>query len=93
MKVLKIIALTLMALVLTPLTHAQAQPDLRSKLSSATLAVYQGKLGCGYTSVDSWFGPVQVWGCQFKPRFTCTATIVAHVDDVYEGLTLHGALF
>jgi Trypsin-like peptidase domain len=46
------------------------------KLSAATLAVYQGKQICKWNEAQSIFGSEWVWGCEFKSRFTCTATVI-----------------
>jgi Trypsin-like peptidase domain len=50
--------------------------DFQDTLSKATLSVYQGKQICEFSSVDTIFGPMKIWGCSFKRRFTCTATVI-----------------
>ncbi len=54
----------------------QPKPDYSEELSKATLAVYSGKQVCEYKPEDTFFGPVDFWGCKFESRFTCTATVV-----------------
>ena len=52
------------------------QPKFIDTLSKATVAVYAGKQECGYKVVDSFFGPVDVWSCEFETHFTCTGTVI-----------------
>lgn len=55
---------------------AKAQSDFPETLSKATLAVYSGKQVCDYKVVEGWFSSYDVWGCEFKSHFTCTATVI-----------------
>jgi hypothetical protein len=62
--------------------------DFQQTLSQATLSVYQGKQICEFSSVDTIFGPMKIWGCSFKRRFTCTATVIAQESPYdYVGLS------
>jgi hypothetical protein len=71
------------ALLFTPASKAQD-----AKLASATLAVYHGKQECGYVEVPSFFWVDKVWTCEFKAKFTCTATVIeTDGDGSYLALT------
>ena len=52
------------------------QANFSDNLSKATLAVYSGKQVCQYDTEETFFGLLDFWGCKFKSRFTCTATVV-----------------
>jgi hypothetical protein len=69
-----VLAITLLATSLT--VTAKPAPAFSDTLSKATLAVYAGKQVCGYKPVDTFFGLIDVWSCEFKTHFTCTATVV-----------------
>ena len=76
------------------LAQAQEAPKpeapFTQTLSKSTLAVYRGKQICKYTLEDMgfFFGSEYVWGCEFKTKFTCTATVIGQLDEhVYVGLT------
>jgi hypothetical protein len=68
---------------------AQNDPKpFRETLSAATLSVYTGKQVCQWTKIDTFFGPFNVWTCDFKRHFTCTGTVIAaDGEGHYEGLT------
>lgn len=71
------LALALMALSLFAIpASAKTQPTFSDALSKSTLAVYSGKQVCKYDTEETFFGPLDFWGCGFKSRFTCTATVV-----------------
>jgi hypothetical protein len=69
-------------------TPTKPELTFQQKLGAATLAVYAGAQVCGYENKDTWFGPIKVWSCKFKRRFTCTATVVNRLSqDTYVGLS------
>jgi hypothetical protein len=62
--------------------------DFMQTLSHATLGVYTGGQVCKFTPVDTFFGTINIWGCKFENRFTCTATVIAREGFTdYVGLT------
>lgn len=68
--------LLLLALAL-PALSAEPKVDFHKTLADATVAVYAGKEVCGYEVKDGgFFGPLDVWGCEFQTHFTCTATVI-----------------
>jgi hypothetical protein len=72
----------------SPAIAKEKKVDFRDILSRATLAVYQGKQVCGYDAVDTFFGTLDVWSCDFKTKFVCTATVVLDGGNgMYGGLT------
>ncbi len=71
-----VLAITLLAASFVS-SAKEVQPSFSDTLSKATLAVYSGKQVCQYKTVESFFGPFDVWSCEFKSNFTCTATIVS----------------
>ncbi len=82
------LALALMALSLFAIPASaevkQAAPDL----AKATLLVYQGKQVCKYHKEQFFIFEEDAWGCEFKTKFTCTATVVAaNGQGGYIGLT------
>lgn len=86
--------LFLLLTILTPNVRAQKYgpaEDFRETLSRATLAIYEGKQVCKWSSVtvggffleEAW-----KWGCEFKSTFHCTATVVeTNGDGHYQALT------
>lgn len=72
------LALTLLAVSLFAIPASAKTPQLSfsDSLSKATLAVYSGKQVCAYKTEETFFGPIDFWGCKFESRFTCTATVV-----------------
>lgn len=66
---------------------AQDSKEFQKDLGRATLALYVGKQTCDWKEEDSSFGPVNVWECEFKSKFICTATVVDRDDDEYFALT------
>ncbi len=79
MKLFLALSLLVASLFATP-AFAKTQPSFSDSLSKATLAVYSGKQVCEYKAEDTFFGPVDFWGCKFESRFTCTATVVDKDD-------------
>jgi hypothetical protein len=63
----------LFAAMLLLIPAAKAQD---AKLAAATLAVYHGKQECKFVDEPVFFFVEKVWTCEFKPRFTCTATVI-----------------
>jgi hypothetical protein len=45
-------------------------------LSNAVLGVYHGKQECSWGKEELLWFDIWVWRCEFKERFTCTATII-----------------
>jgi hypothetical protein len=87
-KIARSLMLALALLIAPMLTFAKEAPDFTDTLSKATLAVYSGKQVCGYKTVDTFLGPLDIWGCKFESHFTCTATVVEREDmSSYAGLT------
>jgi trypsin-like peptidase len=68
---------------------AQEGPqDFQQTLSKATLSVYRGKQVCEWKAVDTFFGPMKYWGCNFKRSFTCTGTVIGRLSETeYIGLS------
>jgi hypothetical protein len=64
-----------------------APEDFSQTLSKATLEMYVGKQECKYHTEDSFFGPIDVWGCKFVAKPICTATIVKRDDELYYGVS------
>jgi hypothetical protein len=81
--------LTIVATLYASPVFAANEPAVQPvNLKDATLAVYQGKQVCEYTTHETGFGPWPEWGCKFKSRFTCTATVIAaDGEGRYIGLT------
>lgn len=85
-KLLLTAALLLSSVV--PVFAAKPQPKFTDTLSKATLAVYAGEQVCGYKPVDLFYGTLDIWSCEFKTKFTCTATVIrADGRGNYAGLT------
>jgi hypothetical protein len=63
------------------------QENFSETLSKASLEMYVGRQECGYTKVDSFFGPVDVWGCKFVAKPICTATTIRRADTTYIGVS------
>jgi Trypsin-like peptidase domain len=72
-KIFRSVVLAAAMLTAPFITKAQVSQE---KLSAATLAVYQGKQICKWNEEPGFFGSEWVWGCEFKSRFTCTATVI-----------------
>jgi hypothetical protein len=72
-KILRLAVLAAALLAAPFVCKADANTD---KLSAATVAVYQGKQICKWNEEPGFFGSEWVWGCEFKSRFTCTATVI-----------------
>jgi hypothetical protein len=84
-KILRLAVLAAALLAAPFVCKADANTD---KLSAATVAVYQGKQICKWNEEPGFFGSEWVWGCEFKSRFTCTATVVqTDGNGRYVGLT------
>jgi hypothetical protein len=63
-------------------------PSFEQTVSQATLSVFTGQQVCKYTPFETIFGTMQVWGCKFESRFTCTATVIGRESqNVYWGLS------
>jgi len=85
-KLLLTAALLLLSAVSVP--AAKPAPPFQDTLSKSTLAVYVGKQECGYKTEQTFFGGIDIWTCEFKSRFTCTATVIgADGSGDYVGLT------
>ena len=86
-KLLLTAALLLLSVV--PAFAAKPAPEnFNETLSKATVAVYAGKDMCGYKTVDTPFGTLDVWSCEFKTQFVCTGTVIrADERGTYAGLT------
>jgi hypothetical protein len=83
MKLFLAAALVIASLFAVPTPAKEAKPDL----AKATLLVYQGKQVCKYHEEAFFIFEEQVWGCEFKSNFTCTATVVGESGHEYIGLT------
>jgi hypothetical protein len=83
-----LLAAALLLLSIPMFAATKPTPQFSDTLSKSTLAVYVGKQECGYNTVSTFFGSTDVWSCEFKSRFTCTATVVeADGRGSYAGLT------
>ncbi len=85
------VALAALLLFVPALKAQEPQaPPFSETLSKATLALYHGKQVCKWVPEDEGFlfGTTYSWGCEFKTRFDCTATVIDQVDEhEYVGLT------
>jgi Trypsin-like peptidase domain len=83
-----VVLAALIVLIPSGVKAAVKADDFMQTLSHATLGVYTGGQVCKFTSVDTFFGPMSIWGCKFENRFTCTATVIAREGFTdYVGLT------
>ena len=83
-----LLAAALLLLSTVPVFAATPAPTSSDTLSKSTLAVYVGRQECAYKTVQTFFGGIDVWSCEFKSQFTCTATVVeAPGGGEYAGLT------
>ncbi|VVB52059.1 Trypsin-like peptidase domain protein [uncultured archaeon] len=86
MKMLLTFAL-LVAAVFSPTAPAKTL-NIREKLAHSTLVVYEGKQVCKWTEYPGFFDSDWEWGCEFKSRFTCTATVIGRGSETdYVALT------
>lgn len=65
----------------------EAQPTVQETVSKATVALYVGKQVCKWNPSESFFGTEYTWGCEFKSKAICTATVIRHQGDVNLALT------
>lgn len=86
--------LLLFVLILSPFsTPADTDPTvptpqiITETVKRATIALYEGKQVCKWTSDPGFFGPSDTWGCSFKSAFACTATVFASQDGDYLAIT------
>ena len=83
MKLFLVLSLFLSLFAVSSFAKSTPKPDL----SKATLIVYQGKQICKWSSTEGFLFDEPEWGCEFKTRFTCTATVIDGESGNYIGLT------
>ena len=83
-----VLAIVLMAAPSFIKAQLGPQEDFQQTLSKATLSVYRGKQVCEWKTVDTFFGPIKYWSCEFKRSFTCTGTVIRQLSETqYVGLS------
>jgi len=86
------LAVLLLAAATCRAQEPSPQPDLRTRLQKASVAVYIGQQICQWSKEEvSFFGlPFEeyVWGCKFHSKFICSATVVDQVNEhTFAGLS------
>jgi hypothetical protein len=64
-----------------------APEQLQQTLSHSTLALYHAEEQCAWGKEAVFIWLIDVWECRFVENFTCTATVIARVDNDYLALT------
>jgi len=55
--------------------------ELQQGISNSVLAVYHGEQKCAWVKQQVFIFEINEWKCSFEETFTCTATVIAKMDE------------